>query len=145
MLWQQRGLGRVGDGALTPPTNIPLPRTAGRTGGQRCCSLPPPPPTLPSTSGWTQSGLSPFLQHKIQLDTRPGSWTDTDAGTAGEVGGVTPFPHQRGLCSAQADCETPRRDPSGRDGLAGWTFGEILAEAEQLERDYGPDIRRCSC
>lgn len=78
------GLGRVGDGALTPP-NIPLPWTAGRARGQRCCSL------TPAFNIWVHSVWSqPLSQHKIQLDTRPGSWTDTDAVRTrglGEAGG----------------------------------------------------------
>lgn len=82
MLWQQWGLGRVGDGALTPPTNIPLPRTAGRAGGQRCCSLPPPPPPCHQHLGGLSPVSAPFSSTKS-------SWTHVPAA------GRTPTPAQR--------------------------------------------------
>ena len=91
------GLGWVGNGAVIP-TNVSLPSTACRAGGQRCCSL------RLAINIWVHS--VPSLQHKIQLDACPSSWMDTDAGL-GEMGGhpLIPFPHQCGLRWAPA--ETP--------------------------------------
>lgn len=77
-----RGFRGVGVGALPP---LPISLCPGQLAGQGHSSAAASPP--PSTSGHRESSPSPSLQHKIQLDTHPGSWTDTDAGTAGEVGG----------------------------------------------------------
>lgn len=78
-----------------------------------------------------------------QLDTHPGSWTDTNASTAGTYRGSPPSHISVDL--AWLNLKTRTQDPLGRDGLAPWTFGEILAEVEQLERDCRADICRRSC